>query len=166
MRVYLCIALTHDLRHVPCAFRKAKERNVGDTIRFGVSLDSELLEKFDKLCQERCYQTRSEAIRDLIRKDLVQKQWEDHNQEVTGTLTLVYNHHQSDLAQKMTEIQHEALDIIITSLHVHIDKHNCMEVLVLRGPVKEVRSIAQRLTSTRGVKHGKLSFSTTGKDLT
>ncbi len=138
---------------------------MGDTIRFGVSLDSELLQKFDSLCEDRCYQTRSEAIRDLIRKDLVQKEWEDQNREVTGTLTLVYNHHQSDLAQKLTEIQHEALELIITSLHVHIDKHNCMEVLVLRGPVKDVRGIAQRLTSTRGIKHGKLSLSTTGKDL-
>ncbi|WP_027371073.1 nickel-responsive transcriptional regulator NikR [Desulfovermiculus halophilus] len=138
---------------------------MGETIRFGVSLDSDLLERFDKICEERCYQTRSEAIRDLIRKELVQKEWEDQNQEVTGTLTLVYNHHQSDLAQKMTEIQHQALDIIITSLHVHIDAHNCMEVLVLRGPVKDVRSVARRLTSTRGIKHGKLSLSTTGKDL-
>ncbi len=138
---------------------------MGHTIRFGVSLDSDLLEKFDALCDERCYQTRSEAIRDLIRKDLVQKEWEDQNQEVTGTMTLVYNHHQSDLAQKMTEIQHQALDIIITSLHVHIDAHNCMEVLVLRGPVRDVRNIAQRLTATRGIKHGKLSLSTTGKEL-
>ncbi len=138
---------------------------MGETIRFGVSLDSDLLERFDKICEERCYQTRSEAIRDLIRKGLVQKEWENQNQEVTGTLTLVYNHHQSDLAQKMTEIQHQALDIIITSLHVHIDAHNCMEVLILRGPVKDVRSVARRLTSTRGIKHGKLSLSTTGKDL-
>ncbi|MFP4034595.1 MAG: nickel-responsive transcriptional regulator NikR [Desulfovermiculus sp.] len=138
---------------------------MGETIRFGVSLDSDLLARFDKICEERCYQTRSEAIRDLIRKELVHKEWENQNQEVTGTLTLVYNHHQSDLAQKMTEIQHQALDIIITSLHVHIDAHNCMEVLVLRGPVRDVRSVAQRLTSTRGIKHGKLSLSTTGKDL-
>lgn len=138
---------------------------MGQTIRFGVSLDSDLLKRFDDLCAERCYQTRSEAIRDLIRRDLVEKQWEDDNQEVTGTLTLVYNHHKSDLAQKMTEIQHKSLDIIITSLHIHIDAHNCMEVLVLRGPVKEVRSVAERLTSTKGIKHGNLSISTTGKDL-
>lgn len=138
---------------------------MGETIRFGVSLDSDLLERFDRICEDRCYQTRSEAIRDLIRKELVHKEWEDQNREVIGTLTLVYNHHQSDLAQKMTEIQHQALDIIIISLHVHIDAHNCMEVLVLRGPVKDVRSVAQRLTSTRGIKHGKLSLSTTGKDI-
>ncbi len=138
---------------------------MGETIRFGVSLDTSLLEKFDKLCEQRCYRTRSEAIRDLIRKELVQVEWEDHNQEVTGTLTMVYDHHQSDLAQKMTEIQHQALDLVITSLHVHIDKHNCMEVLVLRGPARDVRSISERLTATRGIKHGKLSLSTTGKDI-
>ena len=138
---------------------------MGETIRFGVSLDTSLLEKFDKLCEQRSYQTRSEAIRDLIRKELVQMEWEDHNQEVTGTLTMVYDHHKSDLAQKMTEIQHQALDLIITSLHVHIDEHNCMEVLVLRGPAKEIRSISERLTSTRGIKHGKLNLSTTGKDI-
>lgn len=139
---------------------------MGETIRFGISLDSDLLSRFDALCDERCYQTRSEAIRDLIRKELVHKEWENQNQEVTGTLTLVFDHHKSELAQKLTEIQHQALDLIITSLHVHIDEHNCMEVLVLRGPVKDIRSIAQRLTSTRGIKHGKLSLSTTGKELT
>ncbi len=138
---------------------------MGQTIRFGVSLDSELLEKFDKLCAERCYQTRSEAIRDLIRKDLVQKEWEDLNREVTGTLTLIYDHHQSDLAQKLIDIQHHYLDIIISSLHVHIDEHNCMEVLVLKGPVKKIKEAAQKLGATKGVKHHQLSLSTTGKDL-
>ncbi len=138
---------------------------MGQTIRFGVSLDSELLEKFDKLCAERCYQTRSEAIRDLIRKDLVQKEWEDLNQEVTGTLTLIYNHHHSDLAQKLTDLQHHFLDVIIASMHVHIDEHNCMEVLILRGPVKKIREVGQRLGATKGVKHSQLSLSTTGKDL-
>lgn len=138
---------------------------MGETIRFGVSLDTSLLEKFDKLCEERCYKTRSEAIRDLIRRELVQMEWEDQNHEVTGTLTMVYNHHQSDLAQKMTEIQHQALELIITSLHVHIDEDNCMEVLVLRGPAKEVKAISERLTATRGIKHGKLSLSTTGKEI-
>lgn len=138
---------------------------MGQTIRFGVSLDSELLERFDKLCEERCYQTRSEAIRDLIRKELVHKEWEDENREVTGTLTLIYDHHVSDLSQKMTEIQHKSLDVIITSLHVHIDHHNCMEVLILRGPVKRIKEVSQRLQSTKGVKYGSLNLSTTGKDL-
>ncbi len=139
---------------------------MSNVIRFGVSLDAGLLERFDKLCEKRQYQTRSEAIRDLIRKDLVEEEWSDQDQEVTGTLTLVYNHHHSDLARKMTEIQHQALDTVISTLHVHIDAHNCMEVLVLRGPVKDIKDIGERLTSIRGIKHGNLSFSTTGKDLT
>ncbi|MCF8109317.1 MAG: nickel-responsive transcriptional regulator NikR [Desulfohalobiaceae bacterium] len=139
---------------------------MSNVIRFGVSLDAGLLERFDKLCEKRQYQTRSEAIRDLIRKDLVEEEWSDQDQEVTGTLTLVYNHHHSDLARKMTEIQHQALDIVISTLHVHIDAHNCMEVLVLRGPVKDIKDVGERLTSIRGIKHGNLSFSTTGKDLT
>jgi CopG family nickel-responsive transcriptional regulator len=138
---------------------------MGQTIRFGVSLDSDLLEKFDALCEERCYQTRSEAIRDLIRNTLVQKEWEDLNREMVGTLTLVYDHHQSDLAQKMTEIQHSSLDVIVTALHIHLDHHNCMEVLILRGPGQEIKNTAERLISTKGVKHGKLSLATTGQDL-
>lgn len=139
---------------------------MGRTIRFGVSLDSDLLDKFDALCDERCYQTRSEAIRDLIRNTLVQQEWEDTDREIAGTLTLVYNHHKSDLAQRITEIQHDVHNIIITSLHVHLDQHNCLEVLVLKGPGQQVRGLAQRLLSTKGVKHGKLSLTTTGQDIT
>lgn len=138
---------------------------MGQTIRFGVSLDSDLLEKFDALCEERCYQTRSEAIRDLIRGTLVQKEWEDLNREMVGTLTLVYDHHQSDLAQKMAEIQHSSLDVIVTALHIHLDHHNCLEVLVLRGPGQDVKNTAEKLISTKGVKHGKLNLATTGQDL-
>lgn len=138
---------------------------MGQTIRFGVSLDSELLEKFDALCEERCYQTRSEAIRDLIRNTLVQKEWEDTDKEIAGTLTLVYDHHKSDLAQRLTEMQHEAHNIILSSLHVHLDHYNCLEVLILRGPGEVVRNLGQKLISTKGVKHGKLTLTTTGSEL-
>ncbi len=138
---------------------------MGQTIRFGVSLDSELLEKFDQLCEERCYQTRSEAIRDLIRNTLVQKEWEDTDRVLAGTLTLVYDHHKSDLAQKLTEMQHEVHDVIHSSLHVHLDHDNCLEVLIMRGPGKAVRDAGQRLISTKGVKHGQLNLTTTGEDL-
>jgi CopG family transcriptional regulator, nickel-responsive regulator len=138
---------------------------MGQTIRFGVSLDSDLLEKFDALCDERCYQTRSEAIRDLIRNTLVQKEWEDTDKEIAGTLTLVYDHHKSDLAQRLTEMQHDSHDVILSALHVHLDHHNCLEVLVLRGPGEKVRNLGQTLISTKGVKHGKLNLTTTGRDL-
>ncbi|WP_028575189.1 nickel-responsive transcriptional regulator NikR [Desulfonatronovibrio hydrogenovorans] len=138
---------------------------MGKTIRFGVSLDLDLLTKFDDLCEERSYQTRSEAIRDLIRNALVQKEWEDEGLETIGVLSLVYDHHQSDLSQKLTEIQHQALDAIVTSMHIHLDHHNCLEVLILRGPGKDIKDTSQKLTSTKGVKHGRLSLTTTGKEI-
>ena len=138
---------------------------MGQTIRFGVSLDSDLLEKFDALCEERCYQTRSEAIRDLIRNTLVQKEWEDLNKEMVGTLTLVYDHHHSDLAQKLTEIQHDAHDLIQCAMHVHLDHHNCLEILALKGRGKRVYELADRLLGLRGVKHGELTCAATEQSL-
>ncbi|WP_029898372.1 nickel-responsive transcriptional regulator NikR [Desulfohalovibrio reitneri] len=138
---------------------------MGKTIRFGVSLDSDLLERFDALCEEKSYQTRSEAIRDLIRNTLVQREWEQSGGLQAGTLSLVYDHHQSDLAQKLTEIQHDAHDLIQCTMHVHLDHHNCLEVLVLRGEGERIRELAQRLISTKGVKHGKLGLTTTGQGI-
>lgn len=138
---------------------------MGKTIRFGVSLDLDLLTRFDELCEEKSYQTRSEAIRDLIRGALVQKQWEDDDLETIGVLSLVYDHHQSDLSQKLTEIQHQALDDIVTSMHIHLDHHNCLEVLILRGTGKSIKETSQKLTSTKGVKHGRLNLTTTGQDI-
>lgn len=138
---------------------------MGTTIRFGVSLDSDLLERFDNLCDQRGYQTRSEAIRDLIRNTLIQQEWEDSGNDIAATLTLVYDHHKSDLAQKVTNAQHDAHHLIVTTLHVHLDHHNCLEVLVLRGKGDEVRVLAQKLISTKGVMYGKLSLATTGENL-
>ena len=138
---------------------------MGSTIRFGVSLDSDLLERFDALCESRGYETRSEAIRDLLRSALVQQEWEDSAREVAATLTLVYDHHKSDLAQRITTAQHDAHHLIVTTLHVHLDHHNCLEVLVLKGRGADVRDLAERLTSTKGVKYGQLSLATTGEQL-
>lgn len=138
---------------------------MGQTIRFGVSLDSDLLERFDALCDERGYETRSEAIRDLIRNSLVQEEWEDSGGTCAATLTLVYDHHKSDLAQKITHAQHDAHHLIVTTLHVHLDHHNCLEVLVLKGPGAEIHGLAQRLIATKGVMFGKLSLATTGENL-
>ncbi|RQD66850.1 MAG: nickel-responsive transcriptional regulator NikR [Desulfonatronovibrio sp. MSAO_Bac4] len=138
---------------------------MGKTIRFGVSLDLDLLTKFDDLCEEKSYQTRSEAIRDLIRGALVQREWEDDDRETMGVLSLVYDHHHSDLSQKLTEIQHQALDAVVTSLHIHLDHHNCLEVLILKGSGRNIKDTAQKLISTKGVKHGKLNLTTTGKEI-
>ena len=138
---------------------------MGETIRFGVSLDSDLLDKFDVLCKEKSYQTRSEAIRDLIRSMLVQRQWENSDGEVAGTLTLVYDHHMSGLAQRLTEAQHDSHEVILSTMHVHLDHHNCLEVLVLKGSAEVIKGLGQKLISTKGVKHGHLVLTTTGQEI-
>ncbi len=136
------------------------------TTRFGVSLDQGLLASFDKLCKRNGYANRSEAIRDLIRKALVEDEWTRPEEQGAGTLTLVYDHHQSDISKRLMAIQHDDHDCIVATLHVHLDHHNCLEVLVLKAEAERVRDLANRLLSTRGVKHGALSLTTTGQDLT
>lgn len=138
---------------------------MADLVRFGVSIPDDLLERFDVLISEKGYTNRSEAIRDLIRDRLVEDQWSESEHEVVGTVTVVYNHEQSELAQKLTEIQHRKHDLIISSIHVHLDAHNCLEVLIMRGSSGDVRGAGEVLISTRGVKHGKITMTTTGKEL-
>jgi CopG family nickel-responsive transcriptional regulator len=138
---------------------------MGETIRFGISIDDKLLESFDRLIEQKGYLNRSEAIRDLIRSDLVEMQWEAGEEETVGTVTLVYNHHVRDLSEKLTEQQHSHHDQIISALHVHLDAHNCLEVLVVRGKARDVKKIADELIGVKGVKHGKLVMTTTGEEL-
>lgn len=138
---------------------------MADLIRFGVSIPDDLLAKFDDLISQKGYTNRSEAIRDLIRDRLVEDQWSESDHEVVGTVTAVYNHEQSDLAQKLTEIQHRKHDLFISAVHVHLDAHNCLEVLIMRGGSGEVRKAGELLISTRGVKHGKITMTTTGSEL-
>ena len=138
---------------------------MGKTIRFGISLDADLLEQFDALCEKQGSPNRSEAIRDLIRAALVKDRWQRDNSLVAGTLTMVYDHHKSDLAQRLTAQQHDFHDLIITTLHVHLDHHNCLEVLVLKGEAQQLQTLANSLLSIKGVKTGQLTISTTGEDL-
>lgn len=138
---------------------------MGKLTRFGVSLDEELLEPFDALCAVKGYSNRSEAIRDLIRKALVAEEWQQADGQGAGTLTLVYDHHRNDLARRLTQMQHDEHDIIIATLHVHLDHHNCLEVLILKGEAARVRALADKLISCKGVKHGTFSGTTTGQDL-
>jgi CopG family transcriptional regulator, nickel-responsive regulator len=138
---------------------------MADLVRFGVSIPSDLLEKFDGLISGKGYTNRSEAIRDLIRDRLVEDQWSESGHEVVGTATIVYNHEQSDLAQKLTEIQHRQHNLIVTAVHVHLDAHNCLEVLIMRGAADVVKKVGELLISTRGVKHGKITMTTTGKEI-
>jgi CopG family transcriptional regulator, nickel-responsive regulator len=131
--------------------------------RFGVSMEDELLRRFDELIEERRYASRSEAIRDLVRQELVKEEWSEPDTEVVGTVNLVYEHHVHDLSDRLAELQHQYHDLIICNTHVHMDAHNCLEVIIVRGPNRRVRTIANTLISTRGVKHGQLVSTTTGK---
>ncbi len=136
-----------------------------DTLaRFGVSLDRHLLLDFDRLIEQRKYTNRSEAIRDLIRDSLVGQEW-DKNKETVATITFVYDHHVPDLARKLTRIQHDFQGHIMAGMHVHLDHDHCLEVLVARGKGGAIREVADALLSVKGVKHGKLTMTTTGKGL-
>lgn len=133
--------------------------------RIGVAIDSELLRQFDRHITGRGYTNRSEAFRDLIRDELVQTSWDSSEEEVIGTITLNYDHHVHHLNEKLTDVQHRFHRNIVSGLHVHLDHDNCLEVLVVRGRASHVRKIADTLISLKGVKHGKLTTSTTGSRL-
>ena len=133
--------------------------------RFGVSLDERLLAKFDRLIGGKGYANRSEAIRDLIRESLVREKWELGDADAVGTLTLVYDHETRELEERLTELQHAHFRTIVSTLHVHLDAHHCLEVLILRGKAALLKSIADRLIGTRGVKHGTFSATAEGEAL-
>ena len=136
--------------------------------RVGISLEDTLLKKFDTLIERRGYANRSEAIRDLIRDQLVQEEWSERGQdngEKVAVVSIVYDHDSSSLSQKLTHIQHENHRAVVSALHVHLDPHNCLEVLILRGKAKEIISMGESLVSTKGVKYGKVMPATTGRGL-
>jgi CopG family nickel-responsive transcriptional regulator len=135
------------------------------TKRFGVSIPDELLAKLDKLAKKKGYSNRSEVLRDLVRDRFVDEEWEAGKGEVVGTVTLVYDHHSPDLSDKLADLQHSHFKNIVSTTHIHLDAHNCLEVLVVRGKSRKVKEIADHLISTKGVKHGKLVMTSTGRDL-
>lgn len=135
-----------------------------ELVRFGVSLDRRLLAKFDRHIKRRHYTNRSEALRDLIRDNLVGDEWDD-DKETVGTITFVYDHHVRDLTSKLTDIQHDYHGQILSGMHVHLDHDHCLEVLVVKGKGSDIRKVADALVSVKGVKHGKLTMTTTGKAL-
>src|SRR4051794_28285681 len=138
---------------------------MSDLSRIGVAIDSELLGKFDQLINKRGYTNRSEAFRDLIRDELVRKSWESDEADVVGTVTLVYDHHVRMLSEKLTDLQHDHHKNILSTIHVHLDHDNCLEVLIVKGKAKDVQKISDALISTKGVKHGRLTVTTTGAEL-
>jgi CopG family nickel-responsive transcriptional regulator len=133
--------------------------------RIGVAIDSSLLKKFDQLIGSRGYTNRSEAFRDLIRDELVQESWRRPDSQVVGTVTLVYDHHVRLLNEKLTDFQHAHFHNILSTLHVHLDHDNCLEVLVVKGKAAVVKKIADALISTKGVKLGRLTLASTGAEL-
>lgn len=124
-----------------------------------------MLAKFDKIIDEKGYTNRSEAIRDLIRDFIVRHEWEVGDEEVAGTITIVYNHDEAEVVKELLDLQHDYIDEIVSSLHVHMDEHNCLEVVVVKGKATRIKKIAERLISLKGVKHGKLVMTTTGREL-
>jgi CopG family nickel-responsive transcriptional regulator len=135
---------------------------MSDIIRFGISLEKALLANFDNLIKRRKYTNRSEAIRDLIRQELLKKELEE-DREVAGAITFIYDHHQRDLLNKIIDVQHDHQDIIQSSQHIHLDHHNCLEIVAVKGNYGKVSKLADTLKALKGVKHGSLSMSGTGK---
>lgn len=137
---------------------------MSELVRFGVSIEEDLLQQFDRQIEKKGYASRSEAIRDLIRDHMVEEEWAA-DEETVGTITIVYDHHTRDLSGNLTHLQHSFPGDIKSVLHIHLDHHNCLEVLVVQGKGQVLRTFADQLVATRGVKHGKLTMTTTGQTL-
>jgi CopG family transcriptional regulator, nickel-responsive regulator len=137
---------------------------MSELARTGLSIDRELLARFDRAIAVKGYKNRSEAVRDLIRDHLVSEE-ADENKVMVGTLTIVYDHHRPNLTEKLVDAQHHAGSAVLAATHVHLDHHNCLEVVIMKGRSKGIRELADRILSLRGVKHGRLVMTSTGKDL-
>ena len=137
---------------------------MGKLVRFGVSLEKKLLDQFDASIRRKGYTNRSEALRDLVRADLVAGEW-DKGEDVVGVIMLVFDHHHRELQNKITDLQHRHLSAIISTQHVHLDHNNCLEVIVLKGKADKVRRLTGLLQAQRGIKHCSLSMSTTGRSI-
>ena len=137
---------------------------MSELIRFGVSIEKDLLVKFDKHIKQKDYQNRSEAFRDLIREDLVRKEWLE-GKEVAAAITIVYDHHKRELVNKLTNIQHDFHELIVSSQHIHLDHNNCLEIVAVKGNPKRIQLLTNKIKATKGVKYAVLTVATTGKDI-
>jgi CopG family nickel-responsive transcriptional regulator len=133
-------------------------------IRFGVSIPAELSRQFADFLQTQHYSNRSEALRDLIREKLVQQEWKGRK-DIAGAILLVYDHHQRDLVSRLTDMQHDYHHLIISSQHIHIDHHNCLETIIVKGKTGQINDLAAKLRSMKGVKYSTLAMATTGKEI-
>ena len=135
---------------------------MSELIRLSISLEKRLLARLERLLKKSGYANRSEYIRDMIRRRLVEEQWADKHQEVVGTITMVYDHHARQLSDKLVAIQHDYHDDILAATHVHLTHDLCAEMIMVRGDARQIREIADRLRRQRGVLHAELSMSSTG----
>ena len=142
-----------------------KSQSSDGVVRFSVSVPTELAKQLDRMAREKGYDNRSLAVADMIRAHLVEHRQNLGDQEIAGTITLVYDHHKQHVQATLTDIQHDHHEVIISTLHVHLDHHNCLEVLVVRGQAGTIKKIADELIAAKGVKHGKLTVTSSGKDL-
>jgi CopG family nickel-responsive transcriptional regulator len=133
---------------------------VSELVRFTVSLEAELLERFDRYCREGRYATRSEAIRQLLRETLTSHAWAEDVRDAAATLTLVYDHHKTRLTEKLLELQHRHTDMVVSTLHVHLDHDTCLEVIVLRGRAGALQEMAFELRGLKGIHKGQLVLAT------
>ena len=124
--------------------------------RFGVSIEPDLLDKFDKMIKKEGYSNRSEAIRDIIRKNLIKELNKDPDAKAIGTLTLIYDHHAGNLTNRLLSLQHDHHNEILSTTHIHVDHHNCLEVLVLKGKTGNIQNLADNIKALKGIKHGEL----------
>ena len=131
--------------------------------RYTVTMPETLFKAFDRRNAKMGYGNRSEAIRDLVREALVREEWSQSDQRVAAVLTIVYDHHTRGLADKLTDLQHDHEQEIISALHVHLDHHNCLEIIVLRGAANKVRTLANALSVLKGVKHSSVTLTTEGR---
>ncbi len=125
--------------------------------RFSISMESNLLRKFDSLVKQRGYENRSEAVRDLVRDTLIQHSWEKDEQIVAGSIILFYDHHQNNLLDELTKIQHGMHDNIMATTHFHLDHTNCLELIIVKGKAKDIQQLSNKLTSLKGVQYGKFT---------
>ncbi|MCX5824279.1 MAG: nickel-responsive transcriptional regulator NikR [Deltaproteobacteria bacterium] len=137
---------------------------MSELVRFSVSVEQTLLDRFDGLNRAKQYTNRSEALRDLIRKELVQQEWKS-GRDVVGTITLIYDHHKRDVLIRVMDMQHDFQEAIISTQHIHLDHHNCLEIVAARGKAEEVQRLADALRSIKGVRYATLSMSSTGREI-
>ena len=149
--------------HCQLSITLAPVTPMSEIVRFSVSLEADLLEQFDHYCKEQQFATRSEAIRQLLHNTLTAHAWESDWQDAAGTLTLVYDHHRSQLRRHLTQVQHDHVDLVVSTLHAHLTHNLCLEVIVLRGPARRLLEIASRLRGLKGIAKGELVMASAGQ---